>query len=174
MFFEVLSAINDPDKQASIAQLSQMTSSVHKLGASQGLSDNQMQSMMTALGGALQPVLKQKKSKIGGMAGMAGILSKVAGTGNTMGLQAMIPSQIQQELAQTVAQKTGMNATMVQVMLPQLLPAVMGLFNMGSPKPGSDDDSNPLLKTFLESDRDRDTDLGSVVKFAGRFLNASN
>jgi len=31
--------------------------------------------------------------------------------------------------------------------------------------------SNSLLNTFLDSDRDGDTDLGDVFKFANRFLN---
>ncbi|MEO1299177.1 MAG: DUF937 domain-containing protein [Cyanobacteria bacterium J06636_16] len=172
MFFEVLSAINDPKKQASIGQLSQLTQSVQQLGANNGLSDTQMLSMMTALGGALQPALKQQQPKLGGSSQMANMLGQLAGSGKAAALQSMIPPQIQQQIAQTVAQKTGLNASMVQGMLPQLLPVVMGLFNMGSSKPGVGGGGNPLLNAFLDSNRDGSTDLGDVMKFAGRFLNA--
>ncbi|MEM9004180.1 MAG: DUF937 domain-containing protein [Cyanobacteria bacterium P01_F01_bin.86] len=173
MFFEVLSAINDPKKQASIDQLSQVTQSVQQLATSQGLNDTQMQSVMTALGGALQPVLKQKQPQLGGSQ-MATMLAQVAGSGKAGVLQSLVTPQLQQQLAATVAQKTGINAGIVQAMVPHLLPVVMGLFNMGSPKPGAVGGGNPLLTAFLDSDRDGSTDLGDVMKFAGRFLNTPN
>jgi len=66
-----------------------------------------------------------------------------------------------------------MDPVMIQSMMPQLLSAAMGLFQMGSPKPGTAAmGGNPLLNVFLDGNRDGATDLGDVMKFAGRFLNA--
>ncbi len=167
MFFEVLSAINDPNQQANISQLDQVTKSVQKLANSQGVNPTQMQSMMTALGGALQPVLKEKQSQLG-----VGQLTSMLGQANdTSVLTSLISSQLQQQLAQTIAQKTGMQASIAQAILPQLLPVVMNLFNMGSPKPGSVGETNSLLSAFLDGNRASNTDLGNVMKFASRFLN---
>ena len=170
MFFEVLSAINDPNQQASIGQLEQVTKSVQQLAGSQGVNSNQMQSMMTVLGSALQPILKQKQSQLG-----AGQLASMLGRINDPSvLTSIISPQIQQQLVQAVAQKTGMQASIAQTMLPQLLPVVMNLLNMGAPTPGSVGGTNSLLSTFLEGNRASNTDLGNVMKFAGRFLNAPN
>ena len=170
MFFEVLNAINDPTKQASIEQLDKVNNSVQQLATSQGLNANQMQSMMTALGGALHPILKQQQTKLGSNS-FSNLLAQVTGSGNALALQSLIPNQIQQRLSQAMAQKTGMNTDMIQSMLPHLLPLVMGLFKMGDAKPGTTSSGNPLLSAFLDNNRDGNTDLGEVMKFAGRFLN---
>ena len=173
MFFEVLSAINDPTKQGSIDQLSQVTGIVQQLAKSNGLSDDQMGSIMSALGGALQPALKQQAGALGGgqLTSMLGQLT--GGGGNAAAIQAMIPPQMQQQIAQTIAQKTGMNPALVQAMLPQLITAALGMFKMGATKPGvAAAGGNPLLNAFLDGNRDGSTDMGDVLKFAGRFLNA--
>ncbi|MEM9265325.1 MAG: DUF937 domain-containing protein [Cyanobacteria bacterium P01_F01_bin.13] len=170
MFFEVLSAINDPNKQASIGQLEQITNSVQQLAGSQGVNPSQMQSMMTVLGGALQPVLKQKQSQLG----VGQLASMLGRTNEPSVLQSILSPEIQQQLVQMVSQKTGMQASVAQAILPKLLPMVMGLFNMGASEPGSVGSTNSLLSAFLDSNRANNSDLGNVMKFAGRFLNVPN
>ena len=176
MFFEVLSVINDPNRQASIEQLSQVQASVQKLAKSQDLETDQMQSMMTALGGSLRPILQQQQSQLSTGNSLTSILGQLTDTDTdtdtTAALESLIPPQLQQQMAQVVAQKTGMNADTIQSLLPQLLPVVMELLNMGASKPGSSDgDTNPLVAAFLDSDRDGDADLGNVMKLVDRFLN---
>lgn len=175
MFFEMLSAINDPNKQGSIDQLSQVTGAVQQLAKSQGVSSDQMGSVMSALGGALQPALKQQTNQVGGSQ-LTNMLNQLTGSsGNASAIQSMIPPQMQQQIAQAIAAKTGMNAGMVQAMMPQLINSAMGMFKMGAPKPGvAATGGNPLLNAFLDSDRSGTTDLGDVMKFANRFLNAPN
>lgn len=173
MFFEVLSAINNPKQQASIEQLSQVTQSVQQLTSSQGLDNHQMQAMMTALGEALQPALKQQQPQLSDKQ-LVNLLGQLSDSNQTTALQSLIPPDLQQQLAQTVAQKTNLNATMLQSMLPQLLPVVMGLFNMGAAKSGTAGNENPILAAFLNGNRAGSTDLGDVMKFADRFLNGPN
>lgn len=171
LFFDVLSSINNPNQQGSVEQLSSVTSSLQQLANSQGMTNDQMSSIMTALGGALQPALKQQVGMMG--AGqLDSMVGKLASTGGLAALQSMIPPQMQQQLIQTVAQKSGLNPGMVQSMLPQLLPVVMGLMGMGATKPGQAG-GNSLMNAFLDSDRSGSTDLGDVMKFANRFLNPS-
>ena len=175
MFFEMLSAINDPNKQGSIDQLSQITGTVQQLAKSQQLSNDQMGTVMSALGGALKPALKQQSDQLGG-GQIINMMNQLTGSSNnTAMLQSMIPPQIQQQIAQAIATKTGLDAGMVQAMMPQLLNTVLDMFRMGASKPNvTVTGSNPLLNAFLDSNRDGSTDMADVVKFAGRFLNAPN
>jgi hypothetical protein len=170
LFFDVLSSINNPNQQGSIDQLSSAMGAIQQLSSSQGINNDQMGSLLNALGGALQPALKQQANTMG-TGQIEGMLGKLAGAGGAAALASAIPPQMQQQLIQAVAQKSGMNAGMIQAMLPQLLPVVMGLLGMGAAKPGAASGGNPLLKAFLNSGSPNTSDLGTVMKFAGRFLN---
>jgi hypothetical protein len=75
---------------------------------------------------------------------------------------------------QAVSQKTGISVSVIQSALSAVIPAVLSLLNLGTGKPGSGLSDNPLLSAFLDGDRDGDTDLGDVLKFAIRFINPAN
>jgi len=169
LFFDVLSSINNPNQQGSIEQLGSVFESVQQLTNNQGMNTNQMSSVLNALGGALQPALKQQAGTMG-TGQLEGMVSKLAGPGGLASLQSALPPQMQQQLVQAVAQKSGLNAGMVQSMLPKLLPVAMGLLGMGAAKPGTGG-GNPLLSAFLNANSASGTDLGTVMNFAGRFLN---
>lgn len=176
MFFDVLSAINNPNQQANVSQLESITNSIQQVATSQGLDASKTQSLMSALGGFLRPALKQQQSAMGGgqLESLLGRLSTGAGAaaGTAAGataLSSLFPPQMQQQMIQAVAQKTGLSPNMLQGAMPILIPAVLGLLNMGANKPGTGG-GNPLLTGFMNSDRDGDVDLGSVFKFANRFL----
>jgi uncharacterized protein YidB (DUF937 family) len=169
IFFDLLSAINNPNQQASVGQLETLTNSIGQLTSRIGLQPEQMQSIFSTVGQVLQPVLKNQQSGLGG-----GLLENVIGQvansgGSAAALQNLLPPQVQQQIVQTIAQKVGLDANMVQSVLPTLLPMVMNFFQMGAGKPGTSG-PNPLLASFLDSDGDGDTDLGDMLKFAGRFL----
>jgi uncharacterized protein YidB (DUF937 family) len=180
LFFEVLSAINNPNQSASIDQLSSLTGSVQQLAAQNGLDVSTTQSVISALGGFLRPVLQQQA---GSNASLEGILRQVGGgnlggtvsqlAGGNLGataLDSLIPPALQQQIIQGIAQKTGLDAGMIQSLLPTLIPVVLNFLKMGNNTSGQG--GNSLLNTFLDSDRDGDTDLGDMMKFANRFLNA--
>lgn len=170
LFFDVLSSINNPNQQGSIDQLSSVMDSVQQLAGSQGMNTDQMGGILNALGEALQPTLTEQAATMS-TGQLEGMLSKLSGAGGAAALAAAIPPQMQQQLIEAVAQKSGLNAGMIQTMLPKLLPVVIGLLSMGAAKPGTVSSGNPLLKTFLNSGAPNSTDLGTVVKFAERFLN---
>lgn len=172
MFYEVLSAINDPNRQASIEQLSLVQTSVQKLAKSQGLEAAQIQLMMTDLGGHLRSVLQPQQPQLGIEDPPTTILSQLTATESTTAPQSLIPPELQQHMVEVMAQKTGVSADTIQSLLPQLLLVVMELLNLGASKSGSSDsDANPLLTAFLGGDRDGSADLGKVMQLAGRFLN---
>lgn len=172
MFFDVLSAINNPNQQANVSQLASVTNSIQQVATSQGIDAGKTQALLSALGGFLRPALQQQQSAMG--SGQFEDLLRGLGTGagtaaGATALSSLLPPQMQQQMIQAIAQKTGLSPNMLQGAMPILIPAVLGLLNMGASKPGTIG-SNPLLKTFLDSDRDGDTDLGDVFKFATRFL----
>jgi hypothetical protein len=169
IFFDLLSAINNPNQQANVGQLETLTGQLGQLATTNGIQPNQIQGMVSVLGQALQPVLKQQQSGLGG-----GLLENIMGQvvnsgGGASALQSLLPAQAQQQIIQTVAQKVGLNPQMVGSVLPSLLPIVMGFFNMGSSTPGAAG-ANPILKAFLDGDQDGDMDLGDMLNLANRFL----
>ncbi|UBF26350.1 DUF937 domain-containing protein [Kovacikia minuta CCNUW1] len=170
VFFEILSAINNPNQQGSIDQLSQVVHSVQQLGAEQGISSSTLQTVLSSLGGLLAPALKQQGAVAGGLP--LDNLTELAGAGMGAGvLSSFLTPELQQQIVQAIAQKTGLPAGTLQSLLPGLISAVTGFLSMGAGKSGVPG-SNPVLSAFLDSDRDGDIDLGDAFKFATRFLNA--
>lgn len=173
LFFEVLSAINNPNQNASVNQLSTITNTVQQLASTHGVEPSAMQSILSGLGGALRRALQQQVASGGANSLLSQLATgqlgeSAAGMGS---LSSLLTPQLQQQIAETVAQRTGMNASLIQSLLPSLLPVVMQFLNMGASKSGGGLGSNPILAAFLDSDRDQDVDLGDVFKFANRFLN---
>jgi len=178
LFFDLLSAINNPNQQASVPQLESITNSIQQVTANQGFDASKTQSILSALGGTLGPALAQQQGLMGNnqIQDLVGRMAGGMGGGMTGGasasaLQSLFPAQMQQQIIQGVSQKTGVSPNVLQSMLPTLLPAVLGLLNMGASKPGIGGGGNPLLNAFLDADRSGSTDLGDVFKFASRFLN---
>jgi hypothetical protein len=169
LFFDVLSAINNPNQQANVGQLETLTQTIGQTAATHGLDSARMPMILSALGSVVGPALTQQKGAMGGDQ-FGNLVAQASSIGNVSALQSLFPTSMQSQIIQSVAQKTGLSPTMLQPLVPTLLPTVLGLLNMGSPKPGQQG-SNALLNTFLDGDHDGDTDLGDVMKFAGRFLN---
>jgi hypothetical protein len=183
MFMEILKSINNPNQPASVDQLGSVLNTVQQLGGNSGLKPEMLQTVISGLGGAVLPALKQQQAAggdgltamLGQLAGNSGMLGNLGGMlgGNAGGassaLSALLPPQVQQQVIQGLAQKTGLNASMLESLVPTLLPAVMGFLNLGAGKPGSNQ-PNPVLTAFLDANGDGATDLGDVLKFASRFL----
>lgn len=170
LFFDVLTAINNPDQKASVGQLSDVTSTIQQIAGNSGLEPSTMQTVLSSLGSALRPALRQQASTgdLGSLMGQLGGLG--AGASGLGSLSSLLTPQLQQQIVQAVKQKTGVSAGTIQGMLPALIPVVMQVLNMGA-STSSEAAPNLLLRSFLDSDRDQDVDFGDVFKFATRFLN---
>lgn len=164
MFFEMLNAINDPHRQGSVDQLGQIMSGITQMQQQQNLDSGTTEKLMSAVGPILQNVLQQQGSQ-GGM-NLASLVT------NPNSLQNLLTPQIQTQIAQGVAHKTGLPANTIQSIVPMLIPLVMQFFQMGGSKPGHNgNSSNRILDAFLQGNANGGSDLGDVMKFAGRFLN---
>lgn len=168
LFFEVLSAINNPGQQANLEQFEGLTQMLGQTAANRGVDSAQMPMLLSALGSVVGPALKQQQALVGGNQ-LENLVTQAGSTDGAAAVRSLFPSEVQSQMAQSVAQKTGLDPSMLQSLLPTLLPIVLGLLNMGGAQPGHQG-SNSLLNTFLDGDRDGDTDLGDVLTFAGRFL----
>jgi hypothetical protein len=173
LFFDVLTAINNPNQQASVEQLGSLTNEIQQVAGKFGLDAAKTQSVVSAIGSQLRPALQQQSTS-GNPLDLGSLIGQVTGGGSNLGaLQSMIPPQAQQLLLQGISAKTGLSASSAEGLLPSLLPTVMKFLNLGAPTPGSIG-TNPLLTGFLDSDKDGDVDLGDVLKFATRFLNPAH
>lgn len=167
LFFDVLSSINNPDQNGSVGQLENIMGTVQTLAKTQGVDATQMQSVLSAAGGLLGPMLQQQQGNLPGGANLGNLVGQLSGGGApATALQSLFPPQVQQQLIQGISQQTGVDAGMLQSMLPTLLPAIMGLLNMGGSQAGG---ANPLLTAVMSGGGGGD--LGEVFQFANRFLN---
>jgi hypothetical protein len=167
VFFEILSAINNPNQQGSVDQLSHIVNTVQQLGSDRGISPSTLQTVLSSLSGFLSSVLRQRTVAVGGPTDRLPEQGAESGAG-TGAFESFLTPQVQQEIVQVVAQKTGLSAATLQALLPGLILAATGFLSLGASKAGVPG-SNPVLSAFL--DRDRDADLGEVFKFATRLLN---
>ncbi|MBF2064520.1 MAG: DUF937 domain-containing protein [Calothrix sp. C42_A2020_038] len=171
-FFDLLSAINNPNQQANVPQLASIINSVESLTTNRGIQPTQVQTMISIVGNMIRPVLKQQQTVIGS-GRLENLISQVV-TGGTSSsaFASLISPELMQQISETVTQRTGMSPNLVQSALPSAISTVFGLLQMGAPQTGAWGNSNPLLSSFLDSD-ENGVDFGDVVKFANRFLHTN-
>lgn len=170
LFFEVLSAINNPMQKASIEQLAGFTNGIQQLSKNNGIDPGNMQTVISTIGGLLRPVLKQQKMTLGNQ-NLDALLGQVMGAGGLGSLTSFITPQLQQQIIGVIAEKTGISSSNLQSIVSDTLPLVINLFNMGSSGTPGGKFQNNILQAFLDSDQDKDVDMGDVLHFANRFLN---
>jgi hypothetical protein len=173
LFFDVLSAINNPNQQGSVAQLATITNSLQELSAGRGIQPSTMHSILSVLGQVIRPSLQQQRTVMGSNQ-LDNLIGRSGGSGTIASvIQSLFPLQLQQQIAEGIAKKTGLSSTAIQSILPMLLTAVLGVLSMGARKTtATTNAANPLLSAFLDGDRNEDADLGDLFKFASRFINA--
>ncbi|MEI6379436.1 MAG: DUF937 domain-containing protein [Cyanobacteriota bacterium ELA615] len=168
LIFDVLSAINDPKKVASVESLGGIYDGIQQLAGNHGLNSAATQSIVSSVGDQLRTSL-QKQATGGNAVDIAGLIGKFA-TGSSTGasLQSLIPDSAQQLLLKGMTDKLGLSSTGALGLVGSLAPLLLKFLNLGSSSQGVG--SNPILTTFLDSNHDGNVDLGDALKFAGRFL----
>jgi hypothetical protein len=176
LFDQILGAIDNPNQQASVGQLSNILSTVQQLSSNQGLNASQTQVLMSTVGSYVRSSLQEQRAA-GGSDRVESLINQFAGTQpNAAAVQALLPPTQQQQLAQTVSQKTGLDPSMVQSLLAIAVPVVLNLLSTGAsqqqaaPQPGATAASNSVLNAFLDTDGDGDVDMSDTLSMAGRFL----
>ena len=168
IFDQVMGAIQDPNREASIGQLGQIVSMAQQVAQANNANSSATQQAASIVGGFVKSALQEKKQS----QGMDAVLDLVQqGTTDGAAVLPKLFSPAQQSaVASAVAERTGLDANQVRVMLPMVIPIVMKFLNQGAAKTGTQAQGNPLVTTFLDGDGDGDVDMGDVLKMAGRFL----
>ncbi|MCU0541215.1 MAG: DUF937 domain-containing protein [Oscillatoriaceae cyanobacterium Prado104] len=169
LFDQILSAIDDPNQQASPNQLGNILGAVQQLSGNQGVDSGTTQLAMSVLGGYVRSALQNVRSNSGEEQAQQ-IVNQFSGTNpSSQAVQALFGGQIGQ-VVEAVAQRTGLNSETVQAMIPVLVPLVLNLLQTGSNMQNPNQGSNPVLNAFLDGDGDGDVDISDAMSMASRFL----
>ncbi len=167
LFDQIVSAIDNPNLQASAGQLGGILNTVQSLSGSQGASSDSTQAALGVVGKHVRSALKSQQS--GGQA--QSLVNQFSGTGaNPNAVSALFSEGQQQQIVQEISQRTGLDSKMIVGMLPMLVPLVLNLLNSGSQNQDPRQGGNPVLNSFLDSDGDGDVDVSDALKMAGKFL----
>ncbi len=164
LFFEVLSAINDPHQQGDVVQLEAIIDYVEQLTSRQGIIDWQIPLIWSVLGDQLSTILSQHRQAIAPNT-LVALIREIAIAQDPLSLlENLIPPATQRQLSQIIAQNTGAPVATISTILPGLLLAVIQLLHMGT---STHEDQNALLDPFIETGYE----LAIVFTFADRFVN---
>lgn len=171
LFDQILSAIDNPNQQASPDQLDHVLAGVQQVSGQYGVSPSVTQMLLTMVGNQVRSSLQQRRNSQSMEQTQATVNQYSGTTPNTQAVQELLSPMQQQQLTQSAAQQTGLNAGTIQAMLPILVPLVLNLLQSGASTHGPQS-VNPILNTFLDSNQDGTVDMGDVVGLAGRFLSS--
>jgi hypothetical protein len=168
LFDQILSAVNNPEQQASPDHLSGILGAVQQTAGNHGLDPGMTQMVVSALGGHVQSALQNQANQQGGDY-VQGLVNQFSGLGsNPQAVDALFGGN-QHQVATDVAQRTGLDPSMIAGLLPMLIPVVLNLLQGGANSQNAQA-GNPVLNAFLDSNRDGSLDLGDAMNLAGQFL----
>ena len=171
LFDQILSAIDNPDQQASPNQLGGILGAVEQLSGNQGVDAGTTQLAMSVLGGYVRSALQDVRSNSGDAQAQE-VVNQFSGTNpNSQAVQSLFGGNQLTQIVQDIAQRTGLNNETVQAMIPVLVPLVLNLLQTGSNAQNPTQGGNPVLSAFLDSDGDGDVDITDTISMASRFLN---
>lgn len=169
IFNQILSAIDDPQKEASTNQLGAILDTVQQLGGNSQASPDAVQSAMSIVGNYTKSALKEQRNQ-GGAAQVNQLINQFGGTrANNQILATLFNSSQIQGMIQQISARTGLNAQTIQSMLPILVPLVLNLLKTGNNR-GSVGANNSVASSFLDADGDGDVDLADALGMASRYL----
>ncbi len=170
LFDQILSAVGNPQQQASPDQLGGILGMAQQMGNSHGVDPGTTQMMMSTLGNYVRSSLQDKQASMGGDQ-VQSLVNQYGGLeSNPEAVQAVFSGDQQQQVTSDLSQKTGLNVGTIQAMLPVLVPIVLNLLQSGSNTQNAQA-GNPVLNAFLDSNQDGNVDLGDLMGMAGQFLN---
>jgi hypothetical protein len=139
------------------------------------------------IGHVLKPALREAGQQ-GGVEGIDALLGSLKQNANSpQALERTLGRERMDQMVTQAQQKSGLPVDAIMSMLPIIIPALVGLLQSGaragtapsapSAQTGATTDdpfaslaSNPLLKGFLDSDRDGDVDMQDLVRLGSKFL----
>lgn len=169
LFNQILSAIDNPEKEASTSQLGSILDTVQQLSGNYQANPSTVQSAMSIVGNYTKSALQQQRRQ-GGINQINQLLNQFGGTqASPTILRTLFGNSQLQEMILQISRRTGLDSRTIQAMLPILVPLVLNLLRTGNSK-GNLQGSNPVVNSFLDSDGDGDVDLNDALNMASRHL----
>ena len=169
IFNQILSAIDNPEKEASTNQLGSILDTVQQLSGNYQANPDAVQSAMSIVGNYTKSALQQQRSQ-GGTAQVNQLINQFGGTqANSQVLSTPFNSSQLENMIQHISLCTGLNARTIQGMLPILVPLVLNFLKTGNDKRNIQG-NNQVVSSFLDSDGDGDVDLKDAINMASRYL----
>lgn len=171
LFDQVVSALNNPNQQASQSQLGGILGTVQQLANSQNIPPSTTQTLLSVLGNHVRSSLQNRRTASGNSQ-VEDLVNRYSGTrANPQAVRSVFTPQEEQETVQDTARATGLNVNTIQALLPILIPVVLNLLQTGASTQNSQSSrSNSVLNTFLDSDQSGSVDVGDVISLASRFM----
>ncbi|MBD0335002.1 MAG: DUF937 domain-containing protein [Cyanobacteria bacterium Co-bin13] len=167
LFDQVLSAINDPGRQASQDQVGQLLTTVNQLSRQSNTSPDTMNQAVSILGSFVRSSLQDTRQQRGNDAALE-LVREGSRPGNNI-LPRLFNNGQQQQLVSALSQRTGLNSSQIMALLPVLIPVVMRLLQSGETTQ-TGRGNNSILSAFLDANRDGEVDMGDMLSQASRFF----
>ncbi|MEM8828659.1 MAG: hypothetical protein AAGE96_04790 [Cyanobacteria bacterium P01_G01_bin.19] len=169
IFNQILSAIDNPEMEASKGQLGSIFDTVQQLSGTSQANPDAIQSAMSIVGNYTKSALQQKRSN-GNMAQVNQLVNQFGGTrANSQILSTLFSNAQIQDMIQKISLRTGLDSKVILSLLPVLVPLVLNLLKTGNRK-GNVNAQNPVVSSFLDTDGDGDVDLADAMSMASRYL----
>jgi Bacterial protein of unknown function (DUF937) len=169
LFEQILSAVSNPQQQASADQLGNILGVAQQLSSNYNIDPEMTQTALSVVGGYVRSALQEQQSAAGSDQ-VQSLVNQFSGLGsNPQSVNALFSPAQQQQVANEISQRTGLNAGTIEALLPVLIPLVLNLLHGGANTQG-DQSSNPVLNAFLDANQDGSLDMGDVMGLAGQFL----
>lgn len=169
IFNQILSAIDDPQKEASSNQLGAILDTVQQLSGNNNANPDAIQSAMSMVGSYTKSALQEQRNQ-GGAAQVNQLINQFGGTNaNSQILSTLFNNNQLQNMIQQISSSTGLNARTIQSLLPILVPLVLSLLKTGNNK-GNLQENNSVASAFLDADGDGDVDMTDALSMASRYL----
>lgn len=169
IFNQIVTAIDNPEQEASNNQLSSILDTVQQLSGNYQANPSAVESAMSIVGNYTKSALQQQRNQ-GGTTQVNQMLNQFGGTqASPQVLSALFGSSQLQSMITQISQRTGLNSQTIQSMLPILVPLVLNLLKTGNHK-GNLQGGNPVLNSFLDSDGDGDVDVSDMMTMVSRYL----
>ncbi len=169
LFNQILSAIDNPEQEASTSQLGTILDTVQQLSSANSGQSSAIESAMSIVGNYTRSALQDQKNQ-GGEAQAQQLITQFAGnSANASAVNSLFSNSQVRAMIEQISNRTGLNSQMIQSLLPILVPVVLSMLKTGS-KTNSAAGGNSVLNSFLDSDGDGDVDMADAMRMASRYL----
>jgi hypothetical protein len=170
LFEQILGAIDNPNQQASVNQLSSLLGVAQQVTNQHGIDPGVLQQAVSLVGTQIRSSLQEKRNTQGSEQ-VETLVNQFSGlSADPNAPAALFSPQQQEQLISMVSEHTGIDASLLRSLLPTLVPLALNLLQSGALNQGNASGGNSVLNAFLDNDRDGDVDLGDALGMAGKFL----